>query len=41
VIGTLYERSISWVICFAVAMQIIALPLVFLLHRGSRSKGAR
>jgi MFS family permease len=36
VIGALYERSIFWVFCFAVAMQIIALPLVYLLYRRSR-----
>jgi MFS family permease len=32
-IGLLYEHSIFWVICFAVMMQVIALPFVFFLHR--------
>jgi MFS family permease len=41
VIGALYERSISWVICFAVVMQVIALPLVYLLHRRTRVNRAR
>jgi MFS family permease len=40
VIGVLYEHSIFWVICFAVAMQIIALPFIYFLHRSSgRGKG--
>jgi MFS family permease len=38
VIGVLYEHSIFWVICFAVAMQIIALPFVYLLHRKGRGR---
>jgi MFS family permease len=38
VIGILYERSIGLVIAFAVAMQVIALPLVFLM--GRNLKGA-
>jgi len=37
VIGILYERSIGLVIAFAVAMQVIALPIVFLLPRKSKS----
>ena len=37
VIGILYEHSIGYVIAFAVAMQVIALPLVFLLHGRSGS----
>jgi MFS family permease len=41
VIGILYERSITFVIAFAVGMQIIALPLVFLLHKGTGINGAR
>jgi len=36
VIGILYDCSISYVIAFAVTMQIIALPIVFLLPRRSR-----
>jgi MFS family permease len=36
VIGILYEHSIGLVIAFAVAMQMLALPLVFLLHRGGK-----
>ncbi len=40
VIGILYEHSIGSVIAFAVAMQVLALPLVPLLHRraGGNSK---
>jgi MFS family permease len=41
VIGVLYGHSIAWVCAFAVAMQIIALPLVYLLHRGTRITRAR
>ena len=41
VIGILYEHSIGSVIAFAVTMQVLALPLVPLLHRGSGGKGAR
>jgi MFS family permease len=33
VIGMLYEHSIGSVIVFSVAMQVVALPLVLLLHR--------
>ncbi len=36
VIGILYERSIGLVIAFAVAMQLISLPLVFLMARKSK-----
>jgi len=36
VIGILYDCSINYVIAFAVGMQIIALPIVFLLPRRSR-----
>ncbi|MBN1255184.1 MAG: MFS transporter [Deltaproteobacteria bacterium] len=35
VIGVLYLHSITWVIAFAVGMQVIALPLVFFLHRST------
>jgi MFS family permease len=36
VIGILYERSIGLVIAFAVAMQVISLPIVFLMARKSK-----
>jgi MFS family permease len=35
VIGVLYMHSITWVIAFAVVMQVIALPFVFFLHRSA------
>lgn len=41
VIGILYEHSITWVIAFAVGMQVIALPIVFLLPRRSRGVARR
>ena len=41
VIGVLYEHSIFWVIAFAVIMQVIALPLVFFLHRSTGKRRAR
>jgi MFS family permease len=37
VIGILYEHSIGLVIAFAVAMQVLALPLVPLLHREGKA----
>jgi MFS family permease len=37
VIGVLYEHSIGLVIAFAVAMQVLALPLVPLLHREGKA----
>jgi len=36
VIGILYERSLGLVIAFAVAMQVISLPIVFLMARKSK-----
>jgi MFS family permease len=41
VIGILYERSIGLVITFAVAMQLLSLPLVVLLCRRSGAMGVR
>jgi MFS family permease len=41
VIGVLYERSIGLVIAFAVAMQLLSLPLVVLLYRRSGGTGVR
>jgi len=41
VIGILYGHSIGLVIAFAIAMQLLALPLVPLLHRRSGNTGAR
>jgi MFS family permease len=41
VIGILYEHSISWVICFAVAMQVLALAFIPLLYRRSGHTSAR
>jgi MFS family permease len=38
VIGVLYERSLGLVIAFAVAMQLLSLPLVALLHRRNGGK---
>jgi len=40
VIGVLYERSLGLVIAFAVAMQLLSLPLVLLLYRRSGGRGA-
>ncbi len=40
VIGVLYERSLGLVIAFAVAMQLLSLPLVFFLHRRAGNKAA-
>jgi MFS family permease len=39
VIGVLYERSLGLVIAFAVAMQVLCLPLLPLLYRGGESAG--
>jgi MFS family permease len=36
VIGILYEHSIGLVIAFAAAMQVLALPIVFLMARKSK-----
>jgi hypothetical protein len=38
VIGVLYERSLGLVIAFAVAMQVISLPILYLLSRKSIHK---